>query len=260
MPYLQYPDLAGRCVFISGGGSGIGAELVQAFAAQQARVCFCDLQVDGGEAVVAKVCADGWAKPRFDPCDVRDIAALTRLLEDIGQKEGPITVLLNNAGCDDRHQLDDLTPDYWDNCLEVNLRHQVFASQVVARQMKANGGGSIVNLGSVSWLRGRPQLIGYTTSKAAIAGMTRCLARELGPWNIRVNALVPGAIVTERQKALWRNADEDKQFLEQQCLKYRLDASHVARSALFLASEESAGMTGHNLILDAGLAQTSVVG
>jgi NAD(P)-dependent dehydrogenase (short-subunit alcohol dehydrogenase family) len=154
-----------------------------------------------------------------------------------------------------------LTPDYWDNCLNLNLRHHVFATQTVARCLRAKGlGGSIINMGSISWMRGRPNLIGYTSAKAAISGMTRSLARELGDAGIRVNALVPGAIVTARQNELWRNAEEDQKFIEFQCLKFRLDSSHVARPTLFLASDESSGITGQNLIVDAGLAQVSVAG
>ncbi|HEX4858781.1 MAG TPA: SDR family oxidoreductase, partial [Usitatibacteraceae bacterium] len=145
-------------------------------------------------------------------------------------------------------------------CLALNLNHHVFATQAVAPGMASAGGGSIINLGSVSWMRGRPNLVGYTTAKAAISGLTRTLARELGEKNIRVNALVPGAIVTERQSALWRNADEDKKFIELQCLKYRLDPGHVARTALFLAADDSDGITGQNILVDAGLAQVSVAG
>ena len=199
--------------------------------------------------------------PYYEACDVRDIPALQALLERVGQRLGPIQVLVNNAGRDDRHALDELTPEYWDNCLNLNLRHQVFATQSVARQLKQAGlGGSIINMGSISWMRGRPNLIGYTSSKAAISGMTRSLARELGELGIRVNALVPGAIVTARQSALWRNPEEDAKFIELQCLKFRLESIHVAKPTLFLASDDSDGITGHNLIVDAGLAQVSVVG
>jgi NAD(P)-dependent dehydrogenase (short-subunit alcohol dehydrogenase family) len=199
-------------------------------------------------------------KPLFAISDVRDIAAYQAALKEIAATLGPITVLINNAGNDQRHSLEELTPEYWDNCLAVNLKHHVFAIQAVAAGMAAAGGGSIINLGSVSWMRGRANLVGYTTSKAAISGLSRTLARELGEKNIRVNALVPGAIVTERQKALWRDPASDSQFLDFQCLKYRLDASHVARTALFLAADDSDGITGQNIIVDAGLAQVSVAG
>ena len=261
MAYTLYPSLHGRTVFISGGSSGIGAELVRAFAAQGSQVAFCGTKPDGGDALIAEITAQGQPRPYYEACDVRDIPALQALLERVAAQCGPIRVLVNNAGRDDRHALDDLTPEYWDNCLAINLRHQVFATQSVARQLRAAGlGGSIINMGSISWMRGRPNLIGYTASKAAISGMTRTLARELGEAGIRVNALVPGAIVTERQTQLWRNPEEDQKFIDLQCLKFRLDSAHVARSTLFLASDDSDGITGQNLIVDAGLAQVSVAG
>lgn len=257
----NYPTLAGKTVFISGGSSGIGAELVKSFAAQGAKVAFCGTKDGGGDALIAEISAAGHPTPYYEACDVRDVPAVQALLERVGQHFGPIQVLVNNAGRDDRHSLDELTPEYWDNCLNLNLRHHVFATQTVARQLRAAKlPGSIINMGSISWMRGRPNLIGYTTSKAAISGMTRSLARELGEFGIRVNALVPGAIVTERQSALWRNPEEDQKFIDLQCLKFRLESLHVARPTLFLASEESAGITGQSLIVDAGLAQVSVVG
>ncbi|MDI9349596.1 MAG: SDR family oxidoreductase [Candidatus Symbiobacter sp.] len=260
MNYTLYHDLAGKTVFISGGSSGIGAELVRAFAAQNCRVAFCGTKPNGGDELFSDITQAGLPRPHYYPCDVRDIAALTAMLDEIGTTLGNIGVLINNAGRDDRHSLDELTPEYWDNCLNTNLRHQVFATQIVARQMKLLGGGAIINMGSISWMRGRPHLIGYTTSKAAISGMTRTLARELGEFNIRVNAIVPGAIVTPRQSELWRNPAEDQKFIEFQCLKFRLEATHVAAPTLFLASTASLGITGHNLIVDAGLAQVSIAG
>ena len=259
MSVTTYPSLHDRVVFISGGGSGIGAALVTHFADQGAQVAFCDIDTASSEALV-KALSSAHKTPHFFVCDVRDIAAYQAGLAAVEQRFGAIRVLINNAGNDQRHSLAELTPDYWDNCLALNLKHHVFAIQQVAPGMAAAGGGSIINLGSISWMRGRPNLIGYTSSKAAIAGLSRTLARELGEQNIRVNALVPGAIVTERQQALWRNADEDQKFIEMQCLKVRLDAAHVARTALFLAADDSDGITGQNIIVDAGLAQVSVVG
>jgi NAD(P)-dependent dehydrogenase (short-subunit alcohol dehydrogenase family) len=168
-------------------------------------------------------------------------------------------VLVNNAARDDRHPFAAVTPEYWDENQAVNLRHQFFAAQAVAPQMESAGGGSIINLGSVSWMRGRPEIAGYTTAKAAINGLTRTLARELGALNIRVNCIVPGAIATERQRALWFSPEQEQRFIDQQCLKFRLSEHDVARTALFLASDEARGITGQNLIVDAGLAQTSAV-
>jgi NAD(P)-dependent dehydrogenase (short-subunit alcohol dehydrogenase family) len=250
----QYPDLAGRTVFISGGGSGIGAAFVRAFAAQRASVAFVDI----ADAVSQALARELGSAVRYWHCDVRDIASLRATIAAAAEAMGPVRVLVNNAARDDRHKLEEVTPEYWDNNQAVNLRHQFFAAQAVAPQMAAAGGGSIVNLGSVSWMRGRPDLAGYTTAKAAINGLTRTLARELGPRNIRVNCIVPGAIATERQRALWVSPEKEREFLEQQCLKFRLSEQDVARTALFLASEEARAITGQNLIVDGGLAQTSV--
>lgn len=256
----RYPCLEDRLVFVSGGGSGIGASLVEHFALQDARVAFCDIDAAAADATISAL--DGKCKhiPRFSRCDIRDIPAYQACLAQIEAELGSIRVLINNAGNDTRHTLAELTPETWDNCLALNLKHHVFAIQQVAPGMALAGGGSIINLGSVSWMRGRANLVGYTTSKAAISGLSRTLARELGEANIRVNTLVPGAIVTERQQALWRHPDEDQKFIDLQCLKLRLDPAHVSRTALFLAADDSNGITGQNIIVDAGLAQVSVAG
>ena len=166
---------------------------------------------------------------------------------------------MNNAARDDRHAFDEVTPAYWDDNLATNLRHHFFAAQAAVPQMRDAGGGAILNMGSVSWMRGRPQLAAYTTSKAAIMGLTRTLARELGALGIRVNSIVPGAVATARQKALWASPEEERRFVEQQCLRFRVSEEDVARAALFLASDEARAITGQSLVVDAGLAQTSVV-
>ena len=252
---VTYPDLAGRTVFVSGGGSGIGAAFVARFVEQGCRVAFIDIADAPSQALVGQL---GAQHVRYSHCDVRDIAALQTAIADVQRGWGPIRVLINNAARDDRHKLAEVTPAYWDENQAVNLRHHVFAAQAVAPGMAKAGGGAIINLGSISWMRGRPAMIGYTTAKAAISGMTRVLARELGEHNIRVNAIVPGAIVTERQTALWTTPEAEQEFMSQQCLKFRLSVDDVARTALFLASDEARGITGQNLIVDAGLAQTSV--
>jgi len=250
----RYPDLAGRGVFVSGGASGIGAAFVAAFAAQGSRVAFIDIA-----DAPAKVLAErfGSERVRYFRCDVRDIAALQSAIAAAEATFGPLRVLINNAARDDRHAFADVTQGYWDESLAVNLRHHFFAAQAVAPGMMRAGGGSIINLGSVSWMRGIAGFAAYSTSKAAINGFTRTLARELGVHNIRVNSIVPGAIVTERQKALWLTPEKEQAFLDAQCLKFRLSEDDVARTALFLASDEARGITGQNLIVDAGLAQTS---
>lgn len=252
---VTYPDLAGRTVFVSGGGSGIGAAFVARFVEQGCRVAFVDIADAPSQALAGQL---GAQLVRYSHCDVRDIAALQTAIADVQRDWGPIRVLINNAARDDRHKLADVTPAYWDENQAINLRHHVFAAQAVAPGMAKAGGGAIINLGSISWMRGRPAMIGYTTAKAAISGMTRVLARELGEHNIRVNAIVPGAIVTERQTALWTTPEAEQEFMSQQCLKFRLSVDDVARTALFLASDEARGITGQNLIVDAGLAQTSV--
>lgn len=259
MTYATYPSLRDRVVFVSGGSSGIGAELVRAFAAQGARVAFCGTRVDGGDALIDGIAAAGHPKPWYRACDVRDTAAYQALLRQAIADLGPVRVLVNNAGRDDRHAMEDVTPDYWDDRIALNLKHYFFAIQSVAPGMAASGGGAVVNMGSVSWMRGRPKLAGYTTAKAGILGLTRTLARELGGRNIRVNAVVPGAIVTERQTELHRDPAADRRFLDAQCLKIRLDPGHVARATLFLAADDSDGMTGQHVLVDAGIAQVSVV-
>jgi NAD(P)-dependent dehydrogenase (short-subunit alcohol dehydrogenase family) len=254
-----YPSLKDRVVFVSGGSSGIGAELVRAFAAQGSKVAFCGTKAGGGDAVIAECVAAGHAAPWYAPCDVRDVRAYQDLLARVAAELGVVRVLVNNAGRDDRHAMEEVTPEFWDDRLALNLKHYFFAIQAVAPGMAEAGGGSVINMGSVSWMRGRPNLVGYTTAKAGILGLTRTLARELGPRQIRVNALVPGAIVTERQNALHRDAAADQAFLDAQCLKIRLDAGHVARPTLFLAADDSDGMTGQHVLVDAGIAQQSVL-
>jgi len=249
-----YPSLADRTVFISGGGSGIGAAIVARFAEQGSRVAFCDIADEPSRALVSRLAP---ARVRYHRCDVRDISALRQMLSAVEQEFGAIPVLVNKAPRDDRHKFEDVTPEYWDERLTLNLRHHFFAAQVVVPGMIRVGGGSIVNLGSVSWMRGRTGMVAYTTAKAGINGLTRTLARELGPHNIRINSVVPGAILTERQQKLWRTPELDREFIEGQCLKFRLSEDDVARGVLFLASDDARGITGQNLLVDAGLAQTS---
>jgi NAD(P)-dependent dehydrogenase (short-subunit alcohol dehydrogenase family) len=247
--HVRYKSLHDRCVVITGGASGIGAALVEAFVSQGSRVHFLDIDKDGGERTA------GASGAKFHYCDLRDIASLRDVLAKIDADDRGIGVLINNAGKDDRQELMSIEPETWRQMLALNLDHQFFASQAVARGMMARGEGSIVMLGSVSWMRGRPGMAGYTSSKAAINGLTRTLAREFGPGGVRVNCIVPGAILTERQRALWLTPELDRQFIELQSLKFRLVPEHVARVALFLGSDESAGCTGANFMVDAGLTQ-----
>ena len=247
---VRYRSLAGKGIVITGGASGIGAAMVEAFAVQGALVDFLDIDEDAAKTLISNL--DG--KPvRFHRCDVTDTASLRCTLAAVEEGSGPIHTLVNNAARDDRHPIEAVEPGYWNENLAINLNHHFFATQAVAPAMARRGTGSIIMLGSVAWMRGRPGLVAYTTAKAAINGLTRTLARELGENGIRVNCIVPGAIATERQARLWRTPALEQEFFERQALKLRLDASHVARMALFLASDEAAGCTAQNFIVDAGI-------
>jgi NAD(P)-dependent dehydrogenase (short-subunit alcohol dehydrogenase family) len=247
-----YPSLKDRPVFITGGGSGIGESLVEHFCAQGAKVAFVDIAEAPSKALVERIAAKGHLKPLFMPCDLRKIEDLRACIERVRAELGPIRVLLNNAGNDDRHWTADVTVEYWDDRIAVNLRHQFFAAQAVRPQMRDAGGGSIINFGSITWLVGDPDCPAYVTSKAAVTGMTRALAREFGPERIRVNCLLPGWVMTERQVKLWLNADGEKQIDDRQCLKDRLYAADIARMALFLAADDSRMCSSQNYIVDGG--------
>lgn len=246
---VRYASLAGRSVLVTGGASGLGEAMVEAFAAQGAKVAFLDIDEMAGAIVAEHTGA------AFHACDVTDVAALRRTIAAVEADQDGIGVLVNNAGKDDRQPLDEIQPEDWRRLMGLNLDHQFFATQAAGPGMAARGGGSVIMLGSVSWMRGRPGMAAYTTAKAAINGLTRTLARELGEGGVRVNCIVPGAILTERQQRLWLNPDLDRQFIDLQALKFRLTAEHVARMALFLGSDESAGCTGANFLVDGGLTQ-----
>ena len=250
----RYPSLVDKTILITGGGSGIGGAMSVLFAEQDCSVVILDIADGPSQRLVDDLRGAGTRAAHFH-CDVTDIEALQRTIRAAVAAHGPVGVLVNNAARDDRQDLMTATVDYWDLAVAVNLRHHVFATQAVVPGMEAQGGGSIINLGSVSWMRGRPGMVGYSTAKAAINGLTRTLARELGPVNIRVNSLVPGATLTERQRALWLTPALDREFLDLQALKFRLEATDVARVALFLASDEARGCTGANFVVDAGLTQ-----
>jgi D-xylose 1-dehydrogenase len=247
-----YPSLMDRVVFISGGGSGIGESLVEHFSAQGALVTFVDLAEAPSRALVARIAARGQRTPDFILCDLRKIEDLRAAISATRDKHGPIRVLVNNAGNDDRHRTEDVTVAYWDDRMAVNLRHQFFAAQAVRPQMKEAGGGSIINFGSITWLVGDGDCPAYVTAKASITGLTRALARELGPEKIRVNCVLPGWVMTERQMKLWLDAEGEKQIDSRQCLKDRLQAPDIARMVLFLAADDSRMCTSQNYIVDGG--------
>jgi NAD(P)-dependent dehydrogenase (short-subunit alcohol dehydrogenase family) len=248
----SFPSLAGKSVFITGGGSGIGESLVEHFAMQGAKVCFVDIAVDASKAVVERLRPNVAHAPHFIPCDIKDIEALRAAIAEAGKRNGLLGVLVNNAGNDDRHTTESVTVDYWDNRMQVNLRHQFFAAQAARPQMRDAGGGSIINFGSITWLVGDPDCPAYVTAKSAIGGLTRALARELGPEKIRVNCILPGWVMTERQIKLWLNEAGEKQIKDRQCLTEKLYAADIARMALFLAADDSRMCTSQNYIVDGG--------
>ena len=247
-----YPSLRGRSVFITGGGSGIGESLVEHFCAQGSRVAFIDLADEPSRQLVARIEARGHPAPLFIPGDLRDIERLRASIKEAAARNGPIRALCNNAGNDDRHRSEDVTVDYWDDRMAVNVRHQFFAAQAVRPQMKEAGGGSIINFGSITWLVGDGDCPGYVTSKAAITGMTRALAREFGPERIRVNCMLPGWVMTERQMRLWLTPEGERQIADRQCLPDRLYPPDIARMALFLAADDSRMCSSQNFIVDGG--------
>jgi NAD(P)-dependent dehydrogenase (short-subunit alcohol dehydrogenase family) len=242
----RYPSLEGRRVVVTGGGSGIGAGLVEAFARQGAEVIFADIVEKDSNALVAQL-ADAPIPPVFYRLDLTDLAAIDVFFQSLG----PVDVLVNNAGNDDRHVLADITPAYWDDRIAINLRHMLFAAKAAAPGMKARGGGAIINFGSISWHLGLKGLLAYETAKAGIEGMTRALARELGEDNIRVTCVVPGNVKTPRQMK-WYTPEDEAQIVAQQCLKDRLLPEHIASLVLFLASDDGRMCTGHEYWIDAG--------
>jgi NAD(P)-dependent dehydrogenase (short-subunit alcohol dehydrogenase family) len=248
-----YPSLQDRVALITGGASGIGAEMVRQFAQNGAKVAFLDIQDETAQALVAELAPCAHA-PRFLHCDVTDIPALRATIEEVHASLGPITVLINNAGNDERHASAEVSPEYWQRVLAVNLHHQFFACQAVRPQMRSVGGGAIVNLSSIAWMGGgAPNLVAYSSAKAAIVGMTNSLAREFGEDRIRVNAIAPGAVITPRQVELWYSDADVDAIVARQCLKERLLAEDVARMALFLAADDSRMITKQCFVVDAGL-------
>lgn len=245
MSFAQYPSLKDKTVYVSGGASGIGAEIVTAFAAQGAKVGFLDLD----EANSAKLAADNVT---YELCDLRDIPALQSALAKLKARIGPADVLVNNAARDDRHDWRDVTPEYWDERMATNLRHMFFSIQAVAPDMIAAGGGAIVNIGSNSWWEAGGGFPAYTTAKSAVHGLTRTMARDLGDHRIRVNTVVPGWIMTDRQKELWVTEEAIEKHRARQCLPDLIEPVYVARMVLFLASDDAKMCSANNYMVEAG--------
>ena len=250
MSFALYPSLKDTVVFVTGGASGIGAEIVREFAAQGSRVGFVDIDETGGAALAGEL--EGQGAVRFEACDLRDIAALKRAFAALQGALGPAGALVNNAARDDRHGWEDVSPDYYDERIATNLRHMFFATQAVAPGMIAAGGGSIVNMGSNSWWQASGGMPAYTSAKAAVHGMTRSFARDLGPHRIRVNTVVPGWIMTERQKQMWATPEALERHHARQCLPDLIEPVYVARMVLFLASDDAAMCTANNYMVEAG--------
>jgi D-xylose 1-dehydrogenase len=246
--FASYPSLAGKTVFITGGASGIGAEMVRAFAAQGSKVGFLDLDTQSSAALAAELGDD----VHYEICDLRDIDALKAALSALQARLGAAGVLVNNAARDDRHDWQDVTPQYWDERMHTNLRHQFFAIQAVAPGMIAAGGGSIINMGSNSWWEAGGGFPAYATAKSAVHGLTRTMARDLGKHRIRVNAVVPGWIMTERQKTLWAKPEALEAHRKRQCLPDLIEPVYVARMVLFLASDDAKMCTASNFMVEAG--------
>ena len=247
----SYPSLKDRVALITGGGSGIGASLVRRFAEQGCRVAFFDIAEETSQALLAALARDGLTA-HFEKVDITSVDEIQSAIARVRAALGPITILVNNAANDERHKLDDVTSEYWDWAVSVNLKHQFFCAQAVHHDMAAAGGGAIINMSSISYLMGAADNDAYLSAKSAVIGLTRGLARELGPENIRVNSVLPGWVITERQRRLWLNADGEKRILERQCLKRQLDADDIARPVLFLASDEAGACTNQSFIVDGG--------
>jgi D-xylose 1-dehydrogenase len=250
----RYPSLVGRSVLVTGGATGIGATLVQRFVEQGARVGFIDIDAAAGQALASRLAGTEGKGPHFAAADLTDIPALRTAIATLRELIGPVQVLLNNAANDERLPIESVTPESWDAGLAVNLRHQFFAAQAVIPEMKSVQAGSIVNFGSISWLLKQGGMPAYTTSKAAVQGLTRSLARDLGPYGIRVNTLAPGWVMTDKQLRLRVTEQTREEIARGQCIPEPLMPDHIAAMALFLAADDSAMCTGQDFIVDAGWA------
>lgn len=251
MEFARYPDMPGKLVVVTGGGSGIGAAIVEAFAGQGARVVFLDVQDAPSRDLAARLAGSTYP-PAYIRCDLTDLEQLGAAFAAIASDYGAVDVLVNNAANDQRHQVQDVTAQYWDQSLAVNLRHQFFCAQAVLPGMQSKGTGVILNFGSISWHLALAGLPLYMAAKAAIEGLTRGLARELGPHGIRVNCIVPGAVNTARQMALWQTPESEGAILAAQCLPQRVEPDDVAALTLFLASSNAARCSGREYFVDGG--------
>ena len=248
-----YPSLENKIVLITGGASGIGESIVEHFIMQKSKVVFLDIEDQLAENLINKIYKKYSSKPTYVKCDLKNTNQLKEKINEISSQIGKISILVNNAANDERHDIDSVTPEYWDDRININLKHYFFASQAVYKDMKDLGKGAIVNIGSFSWMKGIGGMSCYTTAKSAIMGLTRSLARDFGVYNIRVNCVVPGWIITERQKKLWLTPEIEKKQIEDQCIKRMLQPDDISKTVLFFASEQSSGCTAQNYIVDGGI-------
>lgn len=248
----RFPSLKDKVVFVTGGGTGIGEAIVSAFTEQGALVAFVDIAVAASEALCERLAAAGCRRPVFASCDIRDILALQESMRTLAGRLGDFDVLVNNAANDERHRIEDVTPEYWDDRIAINQRPAFFTAQAVFEGMKKKGAGSIINIGSIGWQIANGGYPVYATSKSSVNGLTRGLARDMGRHNIRVNTVTPGWVMTERQTALWLDAEGEKEIERSQCLPQKLLPWHIARMVLFLAADDSVMCTAQEFTVDAG--------
>ena len=249
----SYPSLKNKVVIVTGGASGIGESIVEQFVIQKSKVAFIDIEENLAKNLIERINKKYNIKPLFIKCDLKNISELKVSIQQVKRDLGPISILINNAANDERHNIDDVTSEYWDDRMNINLKHYFFATQLVYKDMQKLGKGTIVNIGSFSWMKGQGGMPGYTTAKSAIMGLTRTLARDLGIHNIRVNCIVPGWIITDRQKKLWLTPEIEKQQLEDQCIKRMLVPEDISKAVLFFASDQSSGCTAQNYVIDGGI-------
>jgi len=249
---VKYFDLENKRVFVTGGGSGIGASIVEHFCEQGSEVYFVDINVEESEKLVDEMKNKKFREPTFIECDLINIKLLQETISKILTEKGPINILINNAANDTRHKIDDVTVEYWDERINVNLRHFFFTVQAVKKSMIENNGGVIINMGSTSWMIGQGGMAAYTAAKSGVVGMTRSFARDLGEFNIRVNSVVPGWVMTQRQIDMWLNKESEEELMKKQCLKEKLMPNEIAQAVLFFSSDQSSGCTNQSYIVDKG--------
>ena len=248
----KYFDLKNKRVFITGGGSGIGASIVEHFCEQNSEVYFVDINVKESNKLISDIKNKKFKIPTFIECDLLNIKKLQDIISKIISEKGPIDILINSAANDERHNIDDVTEEYWNERMNINLKHYFFTVQSVKKAMIKNKGGVIVNIGSASWMIGQGGMAAYTAAKSGVVGLTRSFARDLGEFNIRVNSVVPGWIMTERQIEKWLTPESEKELMKSQCLKRKLVPADVARAVLFFSSDESSACTNQSYIVDGG--------